>query len=169
VLVCVLISVGCSDAPSAIVAPAIGNPMATALRAGAPSAAPQAAMNTDSMRVANLIPGFGGAFVANGELNVYLTSDVDDAQGQATARAGVSNVFAAGHRPLMPIKFLSAKYSFAQLRSRSQSRRQRLPSFLARRKRELSLNGDFMGWPGRDTGRSELFRILVLPVAEYCG
>ncbi len=119
-LLCGGIATACSDVPDSPTAPPANhsiNPRVGALRTVAPSGAPHFAPNTASDQLAKDVPGFGGAFVADGVLNVYLTPDANTAQGQATARSAVSSLFAAGHRPEMPIKFLSAKYSFTQLRT----------------------------------------------------
>jgi hypothetical protein len=73
--------------------------------------------STASDQLAKVVPGFGGAFVANGVLNVYLTPNANTTQGQAVARTAIHDLFAEGQRPQMEMSFLPAKYSFIQLRT----------------------------------------------------
>lgn len=119
-LLCGGVAAACSDVPDSPTAPAASrttNPVVGALHTEGPSGATHFAPNTASDQLAKDIPGFGGAFVSGGVLNVYLTPGANTAQGQATARAAISSLFAVGHRPEMPVKFLQAKYSFVQLRT----------------------------------------------------
>lgn len=78
---------------------------------------PALAMNTASDQLANDISGFGGAFVRDGVLNVYLTQDANNEQGHAAARVAINALLAGGNRPQMPIVFQPAKHSLKQLRS----------------------------------------------------
>lgn len=87
------------------------------LRPVGPNPAPRFEPNTASDRLAAVIPGFGGAFVADDSLNILMLPDANSPRGQEAARTAVIELFARGGRPEIPTKFVPAKYSFAQLRS----------------------------------------------------
>jgi hypothetical protein len=80
-------------------------------------AAPQFAIKTASDALASEIPGFAGAYVADGVLNVYLTPDANTDAGKASARTSISNLLASGNRPQMPIEFRVAKHSLREMRA----------------------------------------------------
>ncbi|MBA4158177.1 MAG: hypothetical protein H0X65_11960 [Gemmatimonadetes bacterium] len=64
-----------------------------------------------SERIARQIPAFGGAFVENGVLHVYLT--IPDVAAQA--RAVIADELRRGERGEMNVQFRSARYTFRQL------------------------------------------------------
>ncbi len=104
--------VGCSDQTTAPER-ALSGPSLTLTR----DATQYMAMNTPSDQLAQLIPGFGGAFVENGMLNVLVTQPVlANSHAQANARSAIRQLFASAGRPEIPVKFVLAKHSFAQLR-----------------------------------------------------
>jgi hypothetical protein len=119
-VLCGIAATACSDAPTPPTAPVASRAtdvMRGSLLAVGPSHLLRGAMNTASVQLAHDVPGFGGAFVDGGVLNVYLTSDLNTAHGQSVARAAISQLLASGGRPAMAVRFLSAKYSFAQLQA----------------------------------------------------
>jgi hypothetical protein len=114
--------VACTDAPTTPDARP-GTPEAPALRIDQ-GIRSNVEPVTASDELAGSLAGFGGAFVANGVLNVYLTSEANSDQGRAQARSAIKSLFAAGNRPEMPIQFLTANYSMRQLRSWEKALRQ---------------------------------------------
>jgi len=74
-------------------------------------------MGTASDRLAQQVPGFGGAFVSDGVLYVYLQSSlIGNAPAEGIARQAVASLLQTAGRPPMPVDFLPAKHSFIQLR-----------------------------------------------------
>lgn len=119
-MLCGIVATGCSDAPTSATAPAVSRAtdvMTGSLRPVGPNSLAHGPMNTASVQLATDIPGFGGAYVAGGVLNVYITSDLNTAEGQVAAAAVIGRLLKKGGRPAMPVKFLSAKYSFTQLQA----------------------------------------------------
>jgi hypothetical protein len=85
-----------------------------AAQAGPPSgAAPGKSIDDRFADVGRAAPGFGGMFVRDGALNVYL---VDHAQRAAAQRA-IEAVFGAEAVPAGGVRFLGADYSFNQLKA----------------------------------------------------
>lgn len=75
-------------------------------------------MDTPSDQIAALVPAFGGAFVEDGKLNVYLTKDVaGDKKVEAAVRDAVGQVLASNGRAELPVVILPGDYSFVQLRT----------------------------------------------------
>lgn len=114
-LLCTGVLAACTDA-------ATSPPLAARSRPGvlkAVGTAPlrYAPMTTASDELAKAIPGFGGAFVSNGVLHVYLTPSGNTPQGQTAARAAITRLFVAGGRPEMSVTFLPGRYSFVALRT----------------------------------------------------
>jgi hypothetical protein len=70
-----------------------------------------------SDRVALDVPGYGGAFVKNGVLNVYLLPTANNEAGRAAARTAITDLLVAGNRPPMPIEFIPARHSLRELRA----------------------------------------------------
>ena len=111
-------AVSCTDNPAAMMAPS-GNRsgvVAPILRRES-SSPPHHGPNTASDRLAQVTPGFGGAFVSDGMLTVYLTRESNSSGGQAVAHSAVEALFRSTHRPMMPVRFREADYSFVDLRA----------------------------------------------------
>lgn len=66
--------------------------------------------STASGRIAQSVPGFGGAYMEGGVLHVYVKSLIDT----ATARPAVIAELARGGRTATPIRFLPGTFSFAE-------------------------------------------------------
>jgi hypothetical protein len=61
---------------------------------------------------------FGGAFISDGKLNVYLTPDGIGKQAiESAARDAIAGVLAANGRQPMAVNFIPGDYSFIQLRT----------------------------------------------------
>ncbi|HET9986004.1 MAG TPA: hypothetical protein VFQ38_20560 [Longimicrobiales bacterium] len=74
-------------------------------------------MGTASDRLAQQIPGFGGAYVDGGVLNIYLRKDAYGVPAaEDAARAAISALFREGSRRELPVRFKEARFSFIQLR-----------------------------------------------------
>lgn len=94
------ILVGCTDLPAGPSSPDFKLAAKSDLYADVLHGTPPAP-NTASDQLAKAVPGFGGAFVANGVLNVFLTQNTNNAEGQAAARTAIHDLFTAGQRPQM--------------------------------------------------------------------
>lgn len=73
--------------------------------------------NTASDQLSRMAPGFAGAVVADGALTVYLTRASNSPQGRSVAQSAVEALFRSSRRPMMPVRFREAAYSFADLRA----------------------------------------------------
>src|SRR5688500_10211747 len=78
-----------------------------------PGAAPAKSIDDRFTAIGKAAPGFGGMFLRNGTLNVYL---VDRAQRTA-ARQAIEAAFGAEAVPAGGVRFLAAEYSFNQLKA----------------------------------------------------
>jgi hypothetical protein len=114
-LLSVALVVACTDSPTEIPGKGPGDNSRDS-RITAPSQSPLV-VRTASDQLATEIAGFGGAFVRDGVLNVYLTLEANNSEGQAAARLAINSLLAAGNRPAMPIQFQVAKHSLKQLRA----------------------------------------------------
>lgn len=66
---------------------------------------------TSSQRIARQVPGFGGAFVEGGVLNVYLTPG----ESRSLASSALLNELRTGRRAVMALRFRVASFGYEQL------------------------------------------------------
>lgn len=103
----------CSDQPT--------NPLehnSNSPRANSTASATSYLFDTPSDQLAETIPGFAGAYVDAGTLNVLLTAGAySNNASESAARSSVSQLLSSIGREQMPVRFLPAKFSFLQLRA----------------------------------------------------
>lgn len=75
-------------------------------------------MDTPSDKIAVAVPTFGGAYVSNGTLMVYLSAaGIGNQQIESAARAAISGVLASIGRTELAVKFIPGQHTFLDLRS----------------------------------------------------
>ena len=75
-------------------------------------------MDTPSDQIAADVPTFGGAFISDGKLNVYLTpGGIGNQAAEDAAREVIARVLASNGRQGMLVHFIPGAFSFIQLRT----------------------------------------------------